>query len=176
MRKLVLAFFSLMLAGCATTIPTNKYSDVEREKLLQFSGNPNVARVFFLNGITSNQMVNLRHGFPSSLILNDVVIGSVNKGDVLVADLKPGNYVARWRPPFEKDGASRFKAQNLNLQAGEVVIIRSIFNPGGTGFGLIGAALSPPSLELDIGDDKSDISSLTVVKPTDCPQTLCVTP
>ena len=176
MRILSYLAIAFALTACATTLPTSKYSEQERNELMQFTARADSARVFFLNGITSNQMVNLRHGFPSSLILNDVVIGNVNKGDVLVADVKPGSYKARWRPPFEKDGTSRYTDENLTLKAGDVVIIRSVFNPGGAGFGLIGALASPPTFELNVSSDRSDIATLSLVRPLECPNEICLRP
>ena len=162
------------LTGCAAPLVTEKYADDQIDQFQKFQAPKNAARVYFLNGVsTGATLVTLRHGFPSVLIGNDVEIGAVNKSDVLVADIRPGNYQFLWKPPAEPD-ATKSKPLDVNLSAGDILILQGNFFLGGLGFGLLGALAVPPRFELVATTDRNVIKELVFVKPTACPETVCV--
>ena len=61
------------------------------------------------------------------------------------------------------------------VAAGDVVILRGKYNPGGgAGFGLIGALISPPKYEMEIGTDRDLIKDLEIAAPQSCPSSICI--
>ena len=167
-------FVMLAVSGCAAPLVTEKYADDQIDQLKAFQAPNDAARVYFLNGVsTGATLVTLRHGFPSVLYGNDAEIGAVNKSDVLVADVRPGTYQFLWKPPAEAD-TSKSKPLDVTLNAGDTVILQGNFYVGGLGFGLLGALAVPPRFELVRTNDRNVIKDLVFVKPTQCPDTICI--
>ena len=167
---------ALVLGGCAERMITEGYEPSRVSELLQFKAPQSAGRIYFLNGILTGYTMNIRHGYPSSLWLSGNLIGSVNKQDVLVADVPAGTYEVYWTSGPNATGPDAIKAtkQTVSIMTGEYYVIRANFNVGGTGFGLIGALVNPPSTEILINKDTSDINSLNLVKPISCPATICI--
>lgn len=175
MRKLnfgllIVVFF---LSGCAVTVPTTPHSQENISEYKKFKAPANASRVYFLTGLTTGHILSLRHNWPSALLVDGKVIGQISKSDVLVVDMKPGRYEFMWRPANSND-SKLSKPLALNLVAGETIYLRSEWNVGGGGFGFIGAMINPGYFNLISDNDTSGITELNFVKPTDCPNTICV--
>lgn len=177
-KSLVICSFAVLLsAGCATNppIPTQPFAADKVLELENF-GPPSgdVGRVYFFNGPMTGTGVftDKKHSFPSALIVDGTVIGRINSTDVLVADLKPGNYEFMWRHAYAEDN-SKSKPMIFGVVGGEVLILQATYNLGGVGFGLMGSLLSPPSFELVSTNDRGGVEQLNFVKATSCPTDIC---
>jgi hypothetical protein len=155
-------------------IQTTKHTDEDVARYQSFNAPKGAGRVYFTNGlVTGASMFSEKvHNFPTALIVDGVIVGKINKGDVLVLDVKPGNYEFMWRSAYEGNDM-KAKPLVLGVVAGEVLILKSEYNLGGIGFGLIASLLTPPSFELSSTRDRDGIQDLNFVKATTCPKSIC---
>jgi hypothetical protein len=164
----------LFLTGCATQVPTTPHSQTNTNDFKKFNAPIDAARLYFLNGVTTGPVIiTLRHGFSSMLLANGQEIGKVNKSDVLAVDIKPGNYEFSWRP-IDDPNTTQSKSLSMSVSKGDILILRSNYNVGGTGFGLIGSLIAPPSYELISTRDQNGVADLNFIKETDCPKSICL--
>ena len=166
----------LSLVGCVTKAQViNADSDmVSRAKLFKTSsGN---ARIYFVGGKLIGNMFGMRHSSSSDIYVNSQLIGSMNKDDVMVFELKPGVYSFSWNvrstDPIEKK--TEPQVFEYRLGDGDVIVLRGDFDLGGAAaFGLIGSLFSPPKTEIKKAS-RDDIENRNVVVPQQCPENICL--
>lgn len=87
-------------------------------------------------------MFNMKHQYPSDFIVDGKTIGSKNKEDALVFEVKPGKYDFYWnvRSTDPIDKKANPQVMPIILQGGDIVVLQGDYSLGGaTMFGLIGA-------------------------------------
>ena len=170
---LLMSILVITLTGCAAKVPTVAHSAADTIEYKTFSAPSHSSRIYFLNGITTGPGpdIPLRHGFSSELLIDGVMVGHVNKSDVLVFDVQPSEYTFSWRPTVDHDAES--DALQITTMPGQIIVLRSVFNSGGSGFGLVGSLISPPSTELQHSTDTAGIKGLEFVTALDCPVNIC---
>lgn len=177
--KAFLLFTVTILFGCASTAPvvSTRYGAEQEALARNFSVSKDVGRIYFSAGKVVGGMyeVDLKN-FPSGLYISSALVGQVNFGETLVFDLKPGTYI------FTNSYGSNVGTNqtNVSIAGGEIVFLRGDTRLGsGTGFGLIGAAISSASgerkgLEVNRIDRSSITQPLNIVSPQSCPPSICV--
>ena len=115
--------------------------------------------------------------FSLILFINDKLIGSINKENVLVFDMKPGEYEFLW-----KNRTTDIAEQNsvpekllIKLEAGQSTVIRGNYHltAGTMFFGLIGALISPPYTSIEI-TGREEVTNKIVVISKNCDLTICM--
>ena len=175
-KKIVLICAVFQLFGCATPAVVQKADPESERKAKAFQVDSNKSKIYFVNGLMTSGFVNPTHSYPSDVILNEILIGSMNKENVMVIDVAPGSYNFSWMPrstdPIDQKATQ--KKMTVNAHAGEAIVLRGDYSMGGAaGFGLLGAMVSSPVTSVTLGN-RDDVASKVVVHPQSCPATICV--
>ena len=176
MKFILLVLACLSLQACTTPAIVSKADDATTLKAMSFEVSNDRAKIYFVNGRIVENMFNMKHQYPSDFIVDGKVIGSKNKEDALVFEVKPGNFNFSWNvrstDPIDKNAAPQ--VMSINLVAGEILILRGDYSLGGAAmFGLIGGMVSPPKTWL-IKTDKSEIQGKTIVLAQNCDVNVCL--
>ena len=104
------------------------------------------------------------------------IVGSKNKEDVLVFQVKPGKYDFSWNvrstDPIDKNATPQ--VMSIILKRGEIVVLQGDYSLGGAAmFGLIGGMVSPPKTWL-LRAERNEIQGKTVVLPQTCEPNVCI--
>lgn len=176
-HALLLALVTVLLAACQTPAIVQQADSDSENRAKTFQVDAAKGKIYFVNGqITYGGFLTQTHPYPSDFIVNDKVIASMNKENVLVFDLVPGNYEFSWMPrssdPIDKNSVpNKLKTR---VDGGKIVILRGDYSLGGAmAFGLIGSMVSPPQTSIVFGA-KNDILNKTVVMPQNCPAAMCI--
>ncbi len=166
----------LLLAGCVTKAQVINADNDTIFRAKTFKTSPGSARVYFVGGKLIGNLFGMRHSYSSDIYINSVLIGSMNKDDVMVFELKPGVYNFSWnvRSTDPIDKKSEPQIFEYRLGEGDIVVLRGDYDLGGAGsFGLIGSMFSPPKTEIKkINQD--EIQNRNVVLPQNCPEKVCL--
>ncbi len=166
---------SLSLIACTTPAVVQKAdSDVEN-KAKSFQVDPNKSKIYFINGKMTSGLFNPIHSYPSDLAINDIVIGSMNKENVLVVDLLPGTYEFSWLPRSTDmiDKKSVPQKTKLKVDGGQVLVLQGDYSMGGAAyFGLLGSMVSPPTTSIVVAN-REDVKNKVVVSPQNCKPSIC---
>ena len=175
-NKIILSsVLSLSLIACTTPAVVQKAdSDIEN-KAKSFHVDSNKSKIYFINGKMTSGLFNPTHSYPSDLAINDVVIGSMNKENVLVVDLLPGMYEFYWLPRSTDmiDKNSVPQKTKLKVDGGQVLVLQGDYSMGGAAyFGLLGSMVSPPTTSIVVAS-REDIKNKVVVSPQNCKPSIC---
>lgn len=174
--RLALLFFVFLIQGCMTPAVVMQADSQVVGRAMSFDVSPDRARVYFISGIISENMFNMSHKYPSDFMLNGKLIGSKNKDDVMVFELRPGSYDFAWsvRSTDLIDKNSVPQTMSLILSPGEIVVLQGDYSMGGGAmFGLLGSMISPPKTWL-VRADRSKALSKNVVVPQNCEVNVCL--
>lgn len=176
MKYLVLIMMCFGLQACTTPAIVTKADAETAQKAMAFEVPNDRAKVYFVNGIIMGNMFKMKHQYPSDFIVDGKTIGSKNKEDVLVFELKPGKYDFSWNvrstDPIDKNANPQ--VMSTILKGGEVVILQGDYSLGGAAmFGLIGGMVSPPKTWLSKAD-RSEVLGKSIVMPQTCEAQLCL--
>jgi hypothetical protein len=168
----LVASAAVILTGCATApVSVNTADSITQQSAANFAVKPGSAKVYFVGGQTGSGMsLKVAMAGGAQLIIDGNKVGQIDRGDVMVLDVVPNTYNFSWQYP---SGDSKMNFLKRQVKAGDVVIIQANWNTGGAGFGLIGAALSPPEYQINEVGDRGIVSGKRFVKPTTCPSTIC---
>jgi hypothetical protein len=97
-KKIVLICAVFQLFGCATPAVVQKADPESERKAKAFQVDSNKSKIYFVNGLMTSGFVNPTHSYPSDVIVNEILIGSMNKENVMVIDVAPGSYNFSWMP------------------------------------------------------------------------------
>jgi hypothetical protein len=177
MVKITISFslLCLILIGCTTPAVVQKADSDFEDKARSFRVEPNKSRIYFVNGKITSGFFNPSHQYPSDLSINGVLIGSMNKENVMVLDLIPGTYEFHWMPRSTDliDKQSVPQKTKLKADAGQFLVIQGDFSMGGGAyFGLVGSMVSPPTTTIVVAS-KDDIKNKVVVSPQNCNPSIC---
>jgi hypothetical protein len=177
MKKLLSILFLITISGCAIKANVVKHDEQSTNKAKNFTPHEKLAKIYFLTTSKDNWL-GMKAGYSADLKVNGTLIGSINDDSVMYFNLSPGAYKFDWfmrsSDLFESKATSA--EFPYRVAAGDVVILRGKYNPGGgAGFGLIGALISPPKYEMEIGTDRDLIKDLVIAAPQTCPSNICVT-
>lgn len=173
---LVPVFAAFALAGCMTAAQVQTANPEKAREALSLIVSSDRAKVYFVNGKQLPSMWNMKHQYPSDVYVNEVLVGSMNKENVLVLELKPGTYNFHWNvrstdPIDKKAEPQRF---TINLIPGQILVLRGDYDLGAAGtFGLLGSFISAPKTSI-AGVSNSEIEGKVVVVPQSCPASLCL--
>jgi hypothetical protein len=173
---LTLLFFVLLIQGCTTPAIVMQADSQTVNRAMSFDVAPDRSRVYFISGRVVENMFNMSHRYPSDFILNGKVIGSKNKDDVMVFEVKPGPYDFSWnvRSTDLIDKNASPQIMSLILSPGEIIVLQGDYSMGGGAmFGLIGSMVSPPKTWL-IRTDRSKALGRNVVLPQECQVNVCL--
>jgi hypothetical protein len=176
MKFVLIVLTCLVLQACTTPAIVSKADDVTTQKAMAFEVSKDRAKVYFVNGKIVENMFNMKHQYPSDFLINGKTVGSKNKEDALVFEVKPGKFDFSWNvrstDPIDKNALPQ--TMSINLTPGEILVLRGDYSLGGAAmFGLIGGMVSPPKTWL-IKTEKSEISGKTIVLAQDCDANLCL--
>lgn len=175
--NLVIFLSVVVLTACGTPAMVVKLDHEKESSAKSFDNKSPNGRVYFTNGKvagTINKFLGMYpdHRHSADVILNGTNVASINSGDVLVFDLKPGLYTLSWRVRstdliLEKTVPVPYE---FLINAGDIKLFRGDFDVGaGT---LIGAMHSPP--RAFILETKQDtMQGKNFVGAQSCPQTIC---
>lgn len=163
------------LTGCMTPAIVQSADDTTRLKALSFDVPPDRGRIYFVSGTIKENIFGMKHKYPSNFFVHGQNIGSKNPEDVMVFDLKPGQYEFHWvvrsTDPIDKNSTPEtFRAV---VTGGKVVVLRGDYSMGGAMFGLVGSMVSPPkSFLVEVGRD--EVMGKNVVIPQSCHSGICL--
>jgi hypothetical protein len=165
----------LVLAGCMTPAIVQTADDNTRNKALSFEVPSDRGRVYFVSGTIKENIFGMKHKYPSNFFVHGQVIGSKNPEDVLVFDLKPGQYEFQWgvrsTDPIDKNSTP--ETYRAVISGGRSIVLRGDYSMGGAMFGLVGSMVSPPkSFLVEAGRD--DVIGKSVVVPQSCHPGICL--
>jgi hypothetical protein len=177
--NIFLLLTTAVLFGCASTPPvvSTRYGADQEASARNFIVSKDVGRIYFSAGKVVGGMyeVDLKNA-PAGLYINSALVGQVNYGETMAFDVKPGTYIVT-----NGYGSNMGKNQTtVSISGGEIVFLRGDTRMGsGSGFGLIGAAISSASgertgLEVNLIDRSSITQPLNIVSPQNCPPSVCV--
>lgn len=176
MNKLLPFLILIFISGCTIKANVVKHDEQSTVTAKNFTADDKLAKVYFLTTSKDN-LFKMKQGFSADLKVNGTIIGSINDDNVMYFKLQPGTYKFEWIMRSSDFIESRATSVELpyRVAAGDVVILRGKYNAGGaSGFGLIGALLSPPKYELEISNERDLIKELDIAAPQSCPPTICV--
>lgn len=176
MKYLLLVLTCLALQACTTPAVVSKADADTTQKAMAFEVPNDRAKVYFVNGKVMENMFNMKHQYPSDFIVDGKTIGSKNKEDALVFEVKPGKYDFSWNvrstDPIDKNATPQIMP--IILKGGEVVVLQGDYSLGGAAmFGLIGGMVSPPKTWLNRAE-KSEVNGKTIVLPQTCEVQVCL--
>lgn len=166
----LILFLCGILSGCTTQAIVSKPDVDTTKRAASFEVGRDRSKVYFINGKMVGNLFNMKHKYPSDFIINGKIIGSMNKDDVMVMELRPGNYELSWnvRSTDLINKKSVPQLININIKGGEIIILQGDYSLGGASmFGLIGSMVSSPKAFLSKGD-RPDIQGKNVVTPQYC--------
>jgi hypothetical protein len=181
MRKLSFGRFVALigvtaLVGCATPALVQNADDATRAKALAFDVSSDRGRVYFVSGSVKENIFGLKHKYPSNFFVHGQNIGSKNPENVMVFDLRPGQYEFQWgvrsTDPIDKNSVpAPFRAV---VPPGGVLVLRGEYSIGAAMvLGLVGSMVSPPRSFLVEGS-RDEVVGKVVVVPQTCPPTICL--
>lgn len=176
MKYLIVIFSCLALQACTTPAVVSKADTDATQKAMSFEVSKDRAKVYFVNGKIIENMFNMKHQYPSDFIVDGKTIGSKNKEDALVFEVKPGRYDFSWnvRSTDPIDKKANPQVMPIILQGGEIVVLQGDYSLGGAAmFGLIGGMVSPPKTWLNKAD-RSEVQGKTIVLPQNCEVNVCL--
>ena len=160
---------SILFVGCA--VPAKVYkADTETEaQAVNFEVSEDKGKIYFITGVHRSPLIDIKLKDPMDIYVKDQNIGSMNHKDVMVFELEPGLYDFSWKPrtndPLKAN--TELKPLTIDIQAKQIYVLQGNYSQGGTGFGLIGGAIVPPTAHT-IQVSKEKISGLNVVIPQNC--------
>lgn len=180
LRIAILLCLGFLVIGC---VSNEKHDPSRSAAYKSFQVPSDTSRIYFKTGIFVPVITDvMEHRFFSTLYINDSEIGIISSGQVMVVDVKPGNYTLSWLRKGMTDGYVITKKE-INLKPGEYVIASSDLKQsgaeqGGAVLGLLGALAGSamrPSGEYSIGisDEKKQIDVSNFIKPANCPASFC---
>jgi hypothetical protein len=188
MKKLILTLLVLLIfQGCQTT---NTILKEQKSKFLEselFKVSKDRGKVFYVQGeFLGGSFFNLNHRFASDFFINKKNIGSKTKDDVMVFELKPGEYEFFWDVKggdflYDAGNRSKFAVPEIlktKILGGEILILKGNYNSGDKSYGLLGPIFSstPKSLLEKISDKskRTIINGKKIVSPQKCDVNLCL--
>jgi hypothetical protein len=172
------ALLVFMLSACAPQVAKVGFDKTTVLELRKFQAPATAARLYFLNGYANSPQSPLRQGFASALLLNGILVGEINKEDVLVADVVPGTYEATWQLAQMASDMADFDmpSTKINLKAGEIYVVKADVHQESSGILILGAVIGAtrPQCRVSITKNSSDISTFNFIKPIACPKSLCL--
>jgi hypothetical protein len=164
-----------ILTGCMTPAIVQTADDTTRTKALSFEVPPDRGRVYFVSGTVKENIFGMKHKYPSNFFVHGQNIGSKNPDDVMVFDLKPGQYEFRWSvrstDPIDKNSSP--EPYRAVITGGRSIVLRGDYSIGGAMFGLVGGMVSPPKSFLVEGI-RDDVMGKNVVVPQSCHAEICL--
>lgn len=104
------------------------------------------------------------HYYSADVFIDDVKIGSVNPGEVMVMDIVPGNHVFRWQEFNRTPGwMVTITPLQLNVAGGTVLFLSTNITKG--------AAMEGGVIDVTKVVIARDVR---VVRPSSCPPTICL--
>lgn len=187
--KIILTIFlSLSLQAFAEPAAVQNADADLANKATELTVETGKARIYFITGKDTSGIVTDKPPFKSSsdLLVNDTVIGSINRENLLVADLKPGMYEFYWQPTDTIKSNSKIVPQKmkLNIESGQILVLQGDYHDGMSKtkkigslfFGALGALAmglsSTPTSSLVVASEE-DIKNKTLVTPTNCNPSIC---
>jgi hypothetical protein len=164
-----------LIFGCMTPANVKRADEKITREAMAFVVDQGRAKVYFVNGKQIPNMFGMKHQYPSDLYLNGVLIGSMNKENVMVFELAPGTYRLHWnvRSTDPIDKQAKPEEFVLTLVSGQITVLSGDYNLGGAAaFGLLGSFFASPRTNIS-GTSNVDVSDKVVVTPQLCPVTLC---
>ena len=169
MKKLLgILALGLLLSGCATNFVTIDADPQLTNDSINFNIPKNTSRIYFLTGSCDAPLKKWDCAGAGGIFINSQYIGSLNKKDVMVVDIKPGKHQILWN--YNKDyklkslGAENIPA-NIELDSGEFLIVRLSIIVGTRRGGLLGSVLKPDRYEVEYTNNKSLVMNKNVVVP-----------
>lgn len=163
MKRLILTSLALLLTGCATPVNVLIADFGTQQSAANFQSTPGKARVYFIGGRMGNAIslpVNMVGG--AELAINGFPIGQIDKNDVLVADITPGDYTFSWK---YSSGDSTTEFVQKRVSASDIVLLQARWFTGGI--------VIPGKYEISEVFDRALFTNKRVVLPTRCPNSIC---
>ena len=170
MKKILgIVVLGLLLSGCATKVTTIQAESKLSKDAIDFKISENKSRIYFLAGSCDAPLKKWTCAGAGGIFLNQKYIGGLYKKDVMVADIKPGNYEISWNFNTNYQKKS-FGIENIpldiKLEPGDFIIVRlSILQGGGAVFGLLGAGIEPDKYVVQITKDKTLVMNKNIIVP-----------
>ena len=170
MKKLIcIMVLGLLLNGCATKVVTIQAQSKLSKDAIDFKIPENKSRIYFLAGSCDAPLKKWTCAGAGGIFLGQQYIGGLYKKDVMVADIKPGNYEISWNfnASYQKKS---FGIENIpleiKLESGDFILVRlSILQGGGAVFGLLGAGIAPDKYVVQLTEDKTLVINKKVIVP-----------
>lgn len=175
--KVVLLVSVVILTACGTPAKVVKLEQEKESSAKSFDNKSPNGRVYFTNGKvagTVNKFLGMYpdHRHSADVIVNGTNVASINSGDVLVFDLKPGLYTLAWNVRstdliLEKTVPTPYE---FLINAGDIKLFRGDFDMGAGS--LIGAMVSPPRTSI-LETEQGYMQGKNFVGAQNCPVTIC---
>lgn len=174
----VLSMSVIFISGCTTPAVVKLADNSMSIEAKKFESESDRAKIYFVNGKVLPNLFQVSHQLPMNIVVNDILVGSMNPENVMVMAVKPGEYRFSWNPRstdliVKNTESIEFLAR---VDAGEVVVLYSDYDQGSAAlFGLLGSMISPPKATLRRGNS-SEVGEKSVVTPQICPKFICLSP
>lgn len=178
---LLLLAAATILGGCVnkrvSTVTDNRIVESVRSGSI-----PNgQARVFVHSGKIVGNMFKKNHGAPGQVNVNGIAIGRLNEGDVIVFDLKPGEYELSWTAlsvrDHQPDQESVTIPQKRYFAAGSETYLRADWDPASLAnplhSALTYALFGDKPRNILVESSKSESLANNIVSASLCPPAIC---
>jgi hypothetical protein len=165
------------LTACGTPAKVVKLDQAKESSAKSFENKSPNGRIYFTNGKvagTLNKFLGMYpdHRHSADVIVNGTNVASINTGDVVVFDVKPGLHTLAWNVRstdliLEKTVPGPYE---FLINAGDIKLFRGDFDMGAGS--LIGAMASPPRTSIVEAEQKY-MQSKNFVGAQNCPATIC---
>ena len=104
------------------------------------------------------------HYISADIFIDDVKIGSINPGEAMVMDVRPGTHVFRWQE-FDRRPSplGTITPLQLNVQGGTVLFLSNNITKG---FAMEGGVINVDTMRV--------AADVKIVRPSSCPPTICL--
>ena len=159
----LLSFLIFVITGCATPVNVLIADFDTQQSAANFQPIPGKARIYFIGGRMGNAI-----SFPATMVggaelaINGFAVGQIDKNDVLVADIAPGDYTFSWKYP---SGDSTTEFVQKRVSGSDIVLLQATWFTGGIA--------TPAKYEISEVFDRSLFTNKRIVLPTRCPNSIC---
>ena len=175
-HRIVLMCTVLALTGCAAD--NVKLVGRETSGYTNYDVPAGTARIYFANGIMLPDPDNKKYvnRYRPKVFINGTRVGQVQKTEVMVIDVPPGEYSVSWSTGKSFDSTA--PNELVQLKVGDFIILRGNYEEGFSGaFGLIGLAIDSAKgtqkNQLERVKEKIQIDPNDLVLPSSCPDSIC---
>jgi hypothetical protein len=165
--KFIVSFILFFLiSGCLPALKTTPANDKIVASAINFDVPRNMGRFYLMNGDCDVTLRKMKCARTNAIFINKKYIGGLNENDIMVVDLKPGQYeiLHNYENLYElKSFGTENKPTLINIKEGQFEILQfTVIEGGGS---LLTALINPFKYVVEISKDKNIIKNGNFIVP-----------